>query len=296
MIKANILGARVLGAWLLAYVTAIRAACAQDDAGPEPAKAVVRQPRVPAVPMQLEVARVPELRSRQRINDRFDKYLNARVESLCRSYGLSEPQKKKLLLAGRVDIKRFFDRVEVLQKQPQVFRNNAGDVWQAGEEIRKLSLLPSEDLFDEHSMFAKVLANTLTKEQAVTYQRLERELASRRHRATLDWVLGTWDHSLGLNAGQHQRLLALFEQETRPPKKFGTDDYFGLLCQVSRVPEATLKSILNDSQWTKLKPEFAQAKQMEPMLKQTGYVPEPDVAAAPRPADAPEIEAKKERG
>ena len=44
---------------------------------------------------------------------RLETILAARVDKIARQCGLTEVQKKKLLLAGRGDIKRFFDRVGV---------------------------------------------------------------------------------------------------------------------------------------------------------------------------------------
>ena len=44
--------------------------------------------------------------------NKLDSLLTLEVDEVCRTCGLSEVQKKKLVLAGRGDIKRFFDKVE----------------------------------------------------------------------------------------------------------------------------------------------------------------------------------------
>src|SRR5690348_1383421 len=49
--------------------------------------------------------------------NRLDSLLTLNVDDLDRTCGLTPVQKKKLLLAGRGDIKRFFDRVEEIRKR-----------------------------------------------------------------------------------------------------------------------------------------------------------------------------------
>ena len=59
--------------------------------------------------------------------------LSLNVEDLERTCGLTPVQKKKLLLAGRGDIKRFFDRVEDIRKKFDKVKNDQnqfGLMWQ----------------------------------------------------------------------------------------------------------------------------------------------------------------------
>jgi hypothetical protein len=107
-------------------------------------------------------------------------------------------------------------------------------------------------------------------------------------------VLATWDEMLGLSPHQRERLQGLLNQSTRPPRRFGAEDYFGVLWQVSQLPEPVLKPIFREDQWAKLTPQLAEARRREPMLKREGYVPDRDVVVGPSPADAPPKSEKKQ--
>jgi hypothetical protein len=267
----------LLLASLLAIATMVRSALAQGDDARMADQAAIRAAQARIIEMDSAIGRV----DRREARHRFDSSLKSRVEKLHRRYGLSDIQKKKLVLAGRIDVERFFDRLEELENKLSIRPRDRVEQLKAFNELTALNLVESQDLFGEHSLFSKVLANTLTKEQAARFQVLEREIAVQHHHATLKWVLDTWDQTLGLSAEQHQRLEVLLKQETRPPRRFGGADYFGVLLQVSRLPEAKLKPILRDDQWTKLRPQIAEARRQEPELKREGYVPDNDVAAAP---------------
>ena len=55
-----------------------------------------------------------------------------------------------------------------------------------------------------------------------------------------------------------------------------------MLFQMAKLPEATVKAILDDDQWRSLSPVLAQWKANERILRANGYVPE----APRRPIDA----------
>ena len=105
---------------------------------------------------------------------------------------------------------------------------------------------------------------------------------AQHHQAALKWVLATWDQTLGLSELQHRRLERLLAQETRPPKRFGEEDYFGMLLQLSRLPEGKFKRDLEGGAMGEVTPQLAEARRREPMLERDGYVPENKVVRAPR--------------
>ena len=217
------------------------------------------------------------------------------MEKLHRRYGLSDTQQKKLVLAGRAEIKRYFERAEELEHKLSLVRNDAVEYARVLDEINTPDH-KSQDLFGERSLFSKVLGNTLTKEQTARYQALEQQLGVQRHKAALKWVLATWDQMLGLSTLQHERLEAVLIKETRPPRRFGEEDYFGVLLQVSRLPEGKLKLIFREDQWATLAPQFAEARLREPMLRREGYVPESDVVVAPSSGNIPAAKVEKKQG
>jgi hypothetical protein len=232
----------------------------------------------------------------EEVRERYETALKSRVETTVRLYGLSAEQKKKLELAGRGDIKRLFDRALEARKRGPVPVGADDELPAVVQDNPTHRLTSSSKLFGEGSLFAKTLKTTVTKDQSDRYEKVSRKASLRRHRATLQWVLGTWDQMLALNSEQHQRLEALLIVETRPPRRFGEEDYFGVLFQISRLPEGRLKPIFSNDQWAKLGVQLAEAKRREPMLKKDGYVPDNDVAAAPAQTNDASAARKNEQG
>ena len=92
-------------------------------------------------------------------HNKLDAALALRVDDVERICGLTEAQKKKVQLAGRGDIKRFFDRVEVTKRKFQGGQNNQfNNIWQ---EIQPLQAELTGGLFGDDSLFAKTVMRTL---------------------------------------------------------------------------------------------------------------------------------------
>jgi hypothetical protein len=212
----------------------------------------------------------------------FESKLKIRVDKIAKRYELSEAQQKKLLLAGRGDIKHFYGSLDAIRSRLKA--GGAGsdaEAQAATQDIEGLDRRFRGDPFARGSIFAKSIASTLTREQFARYEKTERELILNRYRWTIQWVMRTWVETLNLSALQQRRLQTLCEQETRPPQRFGADDYAGILLQLSRLPEEKLKPIFTEAQWTTVKVQIAEAKKQETQLKKDGYLPDDDVAGAP---------------
>ena len=227
---------------------------------------------------------------------RLETILAARVEKIARQCALTEVQKKKLLLAGRGDIKRLFDRVDEMRANLKGDADDQKKLTEFLAEMRLLRIDASGDIFGEGSIFAKALKTTLTVVQTAQYEKVTRDRALARHRATIRWVVATLDTVLELNAAQHGQLEALLVEQTRPPRYFGEFDYYGVLFQASRLPETRLKSILSDRQWAKLSMHIAESKRLLPTLKAHGFIPDDDVAAAPGSSNQPALKLQNKRG
>ena len=88
---------------------------------------------------------------------RLEEYLTRDIARYDRNYGLTPAQKKKLELAGRHDIKRFFDRVEDAKAE---YRRVKGDWNKVGTrifELQRIQNQPHLELFGDESMLAKTL-------------------------------------------------------------------------------------------------------------------------------------------
>jgi hypothetical protein len=191
-------------------------------------------------------------------------------------YGLTPAQKKKLELAGRHDIKRFFDRVEEAKAE---YRRVKGDWNQVGDrvfELQRMHNQPHTELFGEASMLAKTLKKNLTPTQVAWHEKSV-------YRLRVEWMAGLLDKRLGLNADQHRRLVTLLVEETPPLKRYGSFDYDAIMFQMSRLPREKLRSALDEAQCRELALRFDQARRMESILVSEGYLEErPPAAKAAR--------------
>ena len=228
--------------------------------------------------------------------ERFEAQLKSRIDRLNRRYGLTDAQKKKLFVAGQGDIKRFFARLDDLRTRRQKAGGDRDALLPIVHEFLSVTQAAKRDLFDDRSIFAKTTRATLTREQVTRYEGRLPEIALRRHRETIRWVVSTWDETIKLTADQHARLESLLLRETRPPRTFGYNDYFGLLLQAARH-EPAVKSILTGDQWTSISLQIAEAKKRETDLKAEGYVPDDgNVARTPGQDPQPAAQPRSERG
>jgi hypothetical protein len=215
--------------------------------------------------------------------NKLDSALALRIDDVDRICGVNEAQKKKLHLAGSGDIKRFFDRVEETKRRISSAKDNQfNNVWQ---EIQPLQTELNSGLFGDDSFFGKTVKRTLNEEQAARYDNVLRERNLVRYRAMVGWCVVQMDRNVGLSDDQRKRLVELLVKSTRPPKRFGQDDYWVMLYQASKLPESEIKSIVDDVQWRILERQLRQGKAMEQWLKTSGIIDDEKPAGA-RPAVA----------
>lgn len=222
---------------------------------------------------------------------KLDSLLTLNVEDVDRTCGLTPVQKKKLLLAGRGDIKRFFDKVDEVRKKFTKdknfnFQNQFQQVWQ---EIQPLQTTFNAGLFGADSIYGKAIHATLTPEQAEKHEKVVRDRLHYRYWARVDLAMELLNNEVGFTDDQRRQLVKLLHEETRPPRKLGQNDYYVVLYQLSRIPEAKLKPVFEDVQWRFLKRQLDQGRGMEMFLKQGGFVPDDESGAkgkGSRPAEA----------
>ena len=221
--------------------------------------------------------------------------LKIHLDELDRICKLTPAQMQKLTLAGRGDMKRFFDQVETLRIKFRAGRKNQNAFNELWAEINPLAQKVSSDLFADKSFFAKTLRNTLTAEQYTDYQVVAVERRQFRYRAAIAVAFTNLEKTVPLRHSQRQVLMELLLQETRPPRTFGSHDYHLVIMQLSRQPEEKLKAVLDDRQWKLLEGHFAMYRGMEQMLFQQGVIDKEDLGPVKRVDDAPADATRPER-
>ena len=130
------------------------------------------------------------------------------------------------------------------------------------------------ELFEDESLFGKTLRTTLDPWQSARYQKHWDEDRLLRHQARVEWVSRTLQKNLSLDDARRLRLFAVLLEETRPARRSGPSDYYGIMFQVSQIPEDKLRPIFDETEWRLLRLEFDAARRQEPMLRESGLLPE----------------------
>ena len=194
--------------------------------------------------------------------------LNSRLDALHYTCHLTTAQRKKLQLAGRGDIKRLMDRID------PIFRGPANSTV---DEIRRLAAETSDlgkdldGLFGAGSFFSKAMITTLTHEQFAQNERALREKNSAWYVSAVTDAVRKLARIVDLSDVQAEKLSKLILTETTPPQKFGSADYAFVMFRASKLPEAKLRVILDERQWSALKSQLASWADAEGILKKQGF-------------------------
>jgi hypothetical protein len=196
----------------------------------------------------------------------FEDRLSRRIRELDNKYALTAAQTKKLELAGKRDIQRFFDSVQEKKAMLNRVRDDRERFLELYRDLRSWQVKTmAGNLFDEGSLLSKTLKTTLAND------RFGRD-AKDTYRSRVEWVVSLFDERLGLSEEQHRRLVTLIVEETPPLKRYGEYDGYAVMFQTSRLPEAKLARILNKGQMGVLHDRFLEAKTYEKVLIANGYL------------------------
>jgi hypothetical protein len=199
--------------------------------------------------------------------------LSLQVESVGRTCGVSELDRKKLLLAGRGDIKRFFERVEEKRKKFDKVKTDQNKVGEIYQELLPLQIALNTGLFGDGSLYSKTLKRVLSAEDEARYQQVISERNRFRYRARVELAVAQLDQSVGFRDDQRRKLIELILRETPPPARFGQYDYYLVLYQTSRIPEEKIKTIFDEKQWAFLSRQLNQGRGIQRFLRQQGLLP-----------------------
>jgi hypothetical protein len=213
---------------------------------------------------------------------RLDSLLTLNIETVAGACGLSEAQRQKLWLAGRGDIKRFFDSVDELRRKFQSVKTDQNRLQELFRDVQPFHATIAAGPFGETSIFFKALKNTLTSEQSALYEEAARQRRAFLYRARIEELVVKLDEALTFRASQRRQLGKVLLEETRPPVQFGVYDDYVMLWQAAKIPEEKLKPVFDDRQWRTLTRHFEKVRGLEPFLKSNGLLPDgaPGAAAA----------------
>jgi hypothetical protein len=246
-----------------------------------------------AVEAQIEQWVFQQDHSSAQARRKLESQLTIEVDDIDRACKLTDLQKAKLQLAGRGDIKRFFDRVEGI-KQKSRLKQRANDHFnEVFQDVQPLQSHLQAGLFGPDSLLRKSLSSTLNNAQKSQYDSILRERSEFRHRATIELILTMVEQGTPLRDSQRRDFAALLSKHTRPAPRPSQYEYMLVLRDLGRLPEAKVKAIFDRAQWRTVSLVLNQYRGMDPFLRQNGLLQEgEDVADRPLQPVQPAIIAK----
>jgi hypothetical protein len=212
---------------------------------------------------------------------RFEALLKVQVEGVERTCRLSDDQKKKLTLAGNVDIKRFFVRVAVLKKRFDQIKNDQNKFQEFWQLMQPVQTDMNRGIFGEGSYYRKTLKNLLTASQVIETENAERERRLFNFRSKVESVVTSLDEVLSLSADQRRKLVGLLTEPQMIPRTMGQDAVcmYAVLYLASRIPDEKLKQVLDVPQFNTVKRILNMTRGYAQYVKSNGFTWDFDPAA-----------------
>ena len=176
--------------------------------------------------------------------------LELQIEGVDQACELSPEQRRKLELAGTIDIRSFFDRVEDVRDQFLLVRLdqeafNKANIWQ---KIAPLQQELAAGLFGPQSFFQKVRRSTLTAKQRREFRAVDHQRRAFAYEAKVRLALVNLENNVPMTHEQRESFVRLVLDQTPPPLRFGQNDQHYVHYQFSRLSTHAVAQILNGDQ------------------------------------------------
>jgi hypothetical protein len=202
---------------------------------------------------------------------RLDERLRLKLDWIQASCGISEEQKKKLLIAGRRDIKHFLDELRETKRQYRDIKADPIEFAKVQKRLAEIQTSSAEELFGEASFLSKMLDRTLSETQRVAYRRAVEESQVFAYRAAVAQAVQFCDLAIGLRDEQRRRLSELFMGEARRVTKRESSELslqFLMVLRTAKLPREKLRTIFDKQQWEVMS---ALLKQLEQGVNAVGF-------------------------
>ena len=213
-------------------------------------------------------------RSPDAARERMEMLLSNEIAEFDRTCALSPAQKVKLLLVGRGDIKRFFDRCEILKGKFVAPGQRDEDI---NEDINALQIILRSGLFHSDSLLHKALPNALSGEQFAQIDAMIRRRVQSRHEVAIKQAVAILEQGSRFSEAERQKFIAFLNSEIRPSPITGSGyDFYYIFGQLGRLPQEKVKPLLNEAQLLRLAKYQDTVRRLEPRLRKAGYFRDED--------------------
>jgi hypothetical protein len=227
-------------------------------AGFAPAAGIVQAPQM----LQRRIVRRSPTPEEQRRS--LDANLGRLVEDLDVSCGLTEIQRQKLLLAGRLDINDHFDRAAPSDKLPDDQRM----LIEAVRVSLAVSRMPGALFGAADSAYQKALRNQLFDEQRQKLAAVERARYEFRRQALIEVVVVGFARAAALTSTQCDALSGILHDVLGTSRDEAKTNWRAeCLRRIVEIPEANFNALFFDFQWAGAKRQQAQLAQAAAQLE-----------------------------
>lgn len=187
---------------------------------------------------------------------------------------LSLEQERKLELAGRGDVKRFFEEIDRLWQDAKAVVTPIAKNEHVVTEARRMQVRFRHGLFEsDDSLLEKVAGVTLNPKQRTAYQELKADRRRLDYEAHVLAVIDRLQRNLELSEPQRRHLLDVMRQQTRPPQQWGTLTTAIVMRHMAMIPRSELLATLNEYQRTELEEVFKRVEDWDAELRRDGWRP-----------------------
>jgi hypothetical protein len=202
----------------------------------------------------------------------LDAHVRARAIRLAYDYHLSDAQQKKLMLAGRGDVKHFLDQLDEAKRRLRPLKENDAQIMREAVKLREATNLIAAR---QGPIMTKVFKAMLSDEERARYETGQIERRQTRHKEVIEHTVDEMhlDMTLGLTGEQRAKLAALLIKEIQPPRAYGTSPGSVVFTLAAKLPEARLRPIFDDRQWNVLHERLSRYLRLEHNLVFMGFIP-----------------------
>ncbi len=210
-------------------------------------------------------------------HERLEALLTRRVNEVDGDCKLTEPQKKKILLAGRGDQKRVLDFIDLKRQEFHTVMHDRQKVSRFVNDLQPLLQVSRKEFFGTGSLFTKTLKTTLTPKQTIEYEKAEKERWLVRHRLAIRSAVDAESRRLRLTSEQRNQFQSLLEESIQPVYNaiaYERSIQYHILISMGQLPEERVRSILTEDQWRVYSTRMSNLKSSLRVLEQQRGIPQ----------------------
>lgn len=167
-----------------------------------------------------------------------------RIKMIDRLCSMEDDQQSKLTLAADADVKRFFREVAAIRAQVEAMDlkgNRNEDINQIWQVVSPLSTKVQEGIFEEKSLFQRVMRSVLSEEQQGLYEAELKKIRLQKWKAITRVNVAELERSMPLLADQREKLVKILDDQDLPKTiSKHMDGYVGFL-KMARAQKANKK-------------------------------------------------------